>query len=132
MADLPLGARGLLSNEIFGSTNANPSAPTLADLLSGNRPEARGLYFNGKNIKLDGYRFVGCRFDGCTLEITSTNFEIIECVLDPSTRIIYGNTVLKIIQLFNSRQEWSYGIFPPGFVPQKNPNGSITISDKAS
>lgn len=93
------------------------------------RPEVRGLYYNGQRLTLDGYSFVNCRFDNCILEVTSTNFDLIQCVVDPSTRFEYGPMVLKIIQLFNSRYDWAYQHFPQ-FAPIVNPNGSITISDR--
>ena len=31
------------------------------------RPEVKGLYYNGQRLVLDGYSFIGCRFDNCTL-----------------------------------------------------------------
>lgn len=94
------------------------------------RPEVKGIYYNGKKVVLDGYTFNGCRFDNCTLEVTSLNFDLIGCVIDPSTVISYGNSVLKVIQLFNSRYPWAYKNFAIPFVPIRNADGSITITDR--
>lgn len=105
-------------------------ARSLADILYGGRPEAKNFYYRDKSLKLDGYTFIGCRFDNCVLEVTSNNFDIINCVIDESTTISYGNSIVKVIQLFNSRFDWAYDHFHPYFTPRKNPDGTITISDK--
>lgn len=94
------------------------------------RPKVSGLYYSGKQLTLDGYTFVGCRFDGCTLIVNSTNFELIECVIDPATTVIYGTSILKILKLFLGRYDWAYVQDQfAGFVPIRHANGSITISD---
>lgn len=95
------------------------------------RPIVQGLYYNGKMVPLDGYRFVGCRFDNCTLMVASNNFELINCVIDPTTVIQYGMETIKIVQLFNSRSEWMYAS-APGFAPRKNADGTITIDGMAN
>lgn len=112
-----------------GLLNANPSLPRygLAGLL--NRPEVKNLYYHNKKVVLDGYTFIGCRFDGCTLEVLSTNFDLINCIIDQSTTISYGASVSKIIKLFNSRYSWAPQHFP-GFVPTQNADGTITITDR--
>jgi hypothetical protein len=131
MANGPQGGLSDIFNPGGALTSNLPhSAASLAEILYG-RPEAKGLYYNGKTIKLDGYNFSGCRFDNCVLEVTSMNFNLTRCVIDSSTTISYGNTVLKVVQLFNSRYEWAYQNFPPQFVPQRHADGTITISDKA-
>lgn len=93
------------------------------------RPEVNGLYFNGQTITLDGYKFIRCRFDNCKLQVHSVNFELINCVVDPSTIISYGPSVLKVIELFNSRYPWAYEHLP-GFVPIRNADGTITITER--
>lgn len=94
------------------------------------KPEVRGLYYNGQVLQLDGYRFVGCRFDNCVLQVSSDNFEIIQCVIDKSTRIEYSTSISKVIKLFLGRYPWAFQHFPPFFIPTKNPDGSETISDR--
>lgn len=91
------------------------------------RPVANGLYFNGKLIHLDGYKFIGCRFDNCTLMVGTGNFELVNCIIDPSTVIQYGVQGLNVIRLFNAHNEWMHHNFPV-FTPTKNADGSITIS----
>lgn len=91
-----------------------------------NRPEVNGTWFNGKSIKLDGFRFVGCRFDNCILTLSSTNFEIENCFIDNSSQISYAGDIVKPIKLFNSRYDWVYQHMP-FFAPTKNPDGTITV-----
>lgn len=117
---------------LLDQTAAAHSAKSFADILYSARPEAKNLYYRNQTIKLDGYSFIGCRFDGCQLEVSSSNFDIINCVIDQSTVINYGNSVVKVIQLFNSRFDWAYSHFHSYFTPRKNPDGTITISDKAA
>jgi hypothetical protein len=102
----------------------NSPLSALAQLLG--RPVVQGLYYNGKVVQLDGYNFVGCRFDNCKLLVRSTNFEVSNCVIDPSTVIEYGAEPMKIMRLFNLRNERAYAN-TPAFAPRKNADGSISI-----
>lgn len=111
--------------------NNNPQNPVasyskLSELLYG-IPNVTGLYYNGTTIRLDGYKFTRCRFDGCTIEVMSDNFELEECIIDPSCKIVFANSPTKIIKLFNRAYDWAEKYFGKDFVPIKNPNGSITI-----
>lgn len=119
-----------LANGILGSAISLPSSaqsPGLASFWA--RPVVNGLYYNGKEIQLDGYKFVGCRFDKCLLKVNSDNFELINCVIDQSTQIQYSRNVAKVLKLFLGRFSWSWTWFPL-FVPAKNPDGSETIADQ--
>lgn len=122
---------GGLGGGLVGKTARDIAAGGLNSVLGsadpfGNRP-VENLYFLDKKIILDGYSFTGCRFDRCTLVITTSNFELINCFVDASCTIEYGHQVTKIIQLFNSRYPQAYQFFAPPFVPVINPNGTITI-----
>jgi len=116
-----------------GLLNSNPEGyyppaaakgVTLGSLFSAK--EVSGLYFNRKTIHLDGYTFINCRFDNCTLQIATTDFELRDCVIDSSTIIEYSNNAVKVIKLFLSRYPWAYSQFP-NFSPQRNSDGAITI-----
>ena len=105
-----------------------PSLSTgLASALGGlgQLQEVNGLWFNQRTIGLDGYRFIGCRFDTCTLHISTTNFELINCHLSSNTIITYGPNVLKVIKLFNSRSEAYEHL--GAFVPERNSDNTISI-----
>jgi len=109
----------------MSSETQNQNSPGfLASMLY--KPEVNSAWFNGKEVKLDGFRFVGCRFDNCKLTISSTNFEIENCFIDKSSQIVYSGDIVKPIRLFNSRYDWTYENMP-FFAPTKNPDGTITI-----
>lgn len=118
------GALGIIANAI----NPQKPRPQQLGLASWLRPEVKGMYYSGKALTLDGYKFVGCRFDNCVLQVTSDNFEIIECVIDKTTRIEYSTNISKIIRLFLGRFDWATQYFPE-FVPTKHANGSESITD---
>lgn len=109
-----------MSNDKRSSTNLN----ALAGLLA--KPEIKGAWFNGKEVNLDGYRFISCRFDGCHLLVASTNFVLENCFVDEKTNIVYGTEILKVIQLYNARYSWVYDHYPM-FAPRKNSDGTISI-----
>lgn len=106
-----------------------PATPTgLLGLFSGLQTVA-SLYFNGQAVYVDGYRFVGCRFDNCTLYVNSANFELVNSVIGPTTKIHYGRGLNKVIALFTGRYPDLAYRFPPGFVPFKGANDAETIQD---
>lgn len=96
----------------------------IASLMT--KPEIKDAWFNNKEVKLDGFRFVGCRFDNCKLTVSSVNFEIENCHIDATTQILYSGEIIKPIRLFNSRYDWVYQ-HAPFFAPTKNADGTITI-----
>lgn len=105
----------------------NSSLSTLAGLSSLlSRPQVENVWYNNKEVKLDGYVFKGCRFDKCVLIATSANFELDSCFIDASTVIHFGGEIVKAIKLYNSRSEWSYDK-TPFFAPIRNSDGTITI-----
>lgn len=106
-------------------------ARTLRDLMPafGTRPEVANLYFADQKVTLDGYRFVRCRFDRCSLIFTTSNFELIECVVDQSTTLAYGPEIGKVLQLVLWKTFGDIASMPPWLMPKHNPNGSITIAD---
>ncbi|WEA80110.1 hypothetical protein PXN04_03295 [Citrobacter braakii] len=97
-----------------------PSPPPLAL-----RP-ADSLWFNQKDIVLDGWRFTSCRFDKCRIFLNSQHFELVNCFIDAESVIYYQNNTLSIIQLFNSRFG-SNPLLPPHFNAFKNNDGTISI-----
>lgn len=123
------GLRGL--GAVGSKTDSGLLGGGLADLIAGQglnlRQRVNGLYYLNKKIVLDGYSFTGCRFDRCTLSISSTNFELSNCIIDDTCTIEYGVGLTKVIQLFNSRYPRAYEFFAPPFVPLRNEDGTITI-----
>ncbi len=96
----------------------------LASLLA--KPTITGIWYNKKKIKLDGYHFIECRFDGCELHLEGTNFIIERCIIDSKTVIYFGGDTTKPIRLFNARYDWMYSSAPL-FTPERDEDGRITI-----
>lgn len=91
------------------------------------KPEVKNLWYNGSEVKLDGYKFVSCRFDHCTLVITSPNFELHSCFISDDTVVRFGSEIAKPIRLFNLRHNLVYDSMP-FFAPIKNADGTITVA----
>lgn len=121
-----------IANALASHAKSDQAKSPLSLGLAGlwTRPEVRGLYYNGQTIQIDGYKFVGCRFDNCVLQVNTDNFEFIQCIIDESTKIVYSNNLSKIIKLFLGRYKWALQYFPSYFTPTQNHDGSETISDQ--
>ena len=91
------------------------------------RPEIKDTWFNGKTVTLDGFNFVGCRFDNCELRVGSEHFEMHNCFVDDKTSVYWSGPILKVIRLFNRNNTW-YQSNHPTFAPVKNSDGTITIT----
>lgn len=91
------------------------------------RAQVRDVWYNQKTVTLDGYDFHHCRFDGCKLSISSTNFALDRCFIDESTVVYYGDEVMRVMKLFNSRFKWAYDAMP-AFVPQRHEDGTVSIT----
>ncbi|HHN9985548.1 TPA: hypothetical protein ACP7UU_003722 [Escherichia coli] len=112
-----LGGLSGLGLSGYGATSPSPSQFILQP--------ANQLWFNHKDIILDGWCFSYCRFDNCRIFVNSQNFELINCLIDEQSLIVYQNNVLNVIKLFNSR--YSHPFVPPKFNPIKNSDGTISI-----
>lgn len=98
---------------------AAPSPPPLY-LQSANQ-----LWFNQKDVILDGWQFSYCRFDKCRIFVNSQNFELINCLIDEYSTIFYQNNTINLIKLFSSR--FSVPFLPAQFHAIKNNDGTISI-----
>lgn len=105
-----------------------PSTPlnSLAAVSNNFRKEVVGQWFHDASITLDGYTFINCRFDNCHITVSSPHFKLVSCWLDSGSAVFYKGGTPTIIQLFTrdfglSGKEWE------GFVPTRNPNGTITV-----
>ena len=90
-------------------------------------PEVKGFWYNGKTVVLDGYRFVGCRFDNCTLVVNSVHFELRNCFIDCSNSIEWRGDMAKMAQLFSFFSS-DTGNRRPDSIPARNEDGTITIA----
>ncbi len=103
---------------------ALPTTGALARALA--RATLKGVWFNNRDVILDGYRFEDCRFDNCRLSAWSTDFQLIRCLIDASTVVNYGSDASRLIKLFHSRNEWFY-TNDPVFAPTRHEDGTISI-----
>jgi hypothetical protein len=90
------------------------------------KPELSNVWYHAKHIKIDGYKFVSCRFDKCLLIVSSTDFEFIGCHIGDDTELQFGSEVAQPIRLFNLRNVQAYSDLP-FFAPVRNADGTITI-----
>lgn len=118
-----LGGGGMARGGLAGLAGVHGNA--LLGLLGGPL-EVKSVYYNQKVVPLDGYHFRECRFDGCTLVVSSTNFVLDHCILDDACVIQYGGSLVKVVQLFTSRYRWMHDSVP-GLAPVKNSDGTISI-----
>ena len=122
-----LGALGSLSN-LLASPTADDNTPSLSTLMAlMTKPEVKGLWYNQKVVNLDGYKFIGCRFDNCHLTVASPNFELQHCHIDDITVIQYIGDIAKVVRLFTSRYTWADALMPD-LVPTRHEDGTISIT----
>jgi hypothetical protein len=117
---------GLVSRDIASPTLRPADLAARGIVGQFQKLEARNLWFNAQAVSLDGYRFIGCRFDNCTLTVTTTNIELINCHISENCRILWGGEPLKVIQLFCKDFPWIRESMP-NFAAKQNPDGTITI-----
>ncbi|WP_156717531.1 hypothetical protein [Pseudomonas sp. FH1] len=89
-------------------------------------PEMKHAYFNNKNLTLDGWRMVGCKFEKCTLNVSSSYFIIERCFVDSDTIVVWMEQSIKLVQLFHMRNDHMRNT-KPEFSAIKHPDGSYSI-----
>lgn len=114
-----LGGVGSPSSD-YGTTPSIPPPPPPLFLQ-----HAENLWFNQKDIVLDGWKFSFCRFDNCRIFLNSQHFELINCKMDDECCIYYRNYTMNIIRLFDSR--YSQPFLPHNFNAVRNSDGTISI-----
>lgn len=116
----------------YGKAPAEPQKPLAAGgllaLIDGlsTKPVVKEAYYRGKEVNLDGYTFVACRFDNCRLTFSSSNFVFDHCIIDPSCVVMYGGQTNKVVQLFHLHQ-FAPDPMHAAFYPQRHEDGSISI-----
>lgn len=87
-------------------------------------PKIEGLWFNQKVVKLDGWHFEGCRFDGCRLIIETPYFIIKNCYIDGSNFIELAGTLSNAVKFLNIR---SHEAGKSVYQPVRNNDGTVSI-----
>ena len=94
------------------------------------RTEIKETWFNHKTVQLDGFNFLGCRFDNCRLQIASPEFELHRCYVDNSNIFHYQGDVVKVLRIFNTFHPWVDEHYPY-FVPERHDDGTISIHNRS-
>ncbi|MFZ3391477.1 hypothetical protein [Buttiauxella gaviniae] len=87
-------------------------------------PVVRGLWYNEKLIKLDGWRFESCRFDNCRLVIETPNFSLVDCYLDSTNFIEVAGKLVNALQFMDLGSDMDDSV---EYHPIRNSNGTVTI-----
>lgn len=89
-------------------------------------PQIKHAYFRGQTVTLDGWRMTGCKFESCTLEVSTSYFVIERCFVDADTVVSWAGEAVNLIQLFHMRDD-SMRADQPGFAATKHTDGSYSI-----
>ncbi|KZL37547.1 hypothetical protein VT47_20160 [Pseudomonas syringae pv. syringae] len=88
-------------------------------------PVVKGLWYQNKVVKLDGWFFEACRFDNCQLIIATQYFALKECFIDSSNEIVLEGSIINAVQLANFDKEDYQG--QHAYWPKRSYDGKITI-----
>lgn len=111
--------------------NSNSLMNGLSGLLALTpNPNVKNQWFNGQEVKLDGWNFISCRFDNCRLFLSSTEFSLENCFIDDRTVVTYSVDLVNVVRLFNLRNDHIKRAHPY-FAPTYNSDGTITVSKKS-
>jgi hypothetical protein len=86
-------------------------------------PLNENLWFHHKVLKLDGWCFVGCRFDHCKLVIETPYFVLKNCYIDESNFIQLQGALINAVKFMNIMP----GQTAHSFHPVRNPDGTISV-----
>lgn len=96
--------------------------------LPGN-PVVKNQWFNGQVIGLDGWHFISCRFDNCSLRISTPAFFLENCFIDDTSSVTFTPELIELVRLFNFRNRYMQNGYPQ-YCPTVNPDGTITVGGK--
>ena len=117
----------------------NPPPPTLANLsdLFGPGlpfpppPVIRSRYFKNETVRIDGYTFERCRFDGCSLVTEMATFTFRECVISADCGLFFTGPALKVARLLMHTLEVKGRIVrvagEDALFAHVNPDGTFTL-----
>lgn len=115
---------GLLGLPAPRETQANMQA--LFDLIGDRPPEIQGKWYNNVEVSLDGYKFVSCRFDRCTIKIAEGNFWIEGCVFE-ACAFIWVDKAKRIVQTHNLVVPEAWAKTAGTLGPRINSDGTVTL-----
>jgi hypothetical protein len=87
--------------------------------------------FQGREIFVDGYRFINCSFIDCKLTMLRGTFEFHHCLLRGSRRE-WNEDALKCIQLYAMGNPALQDNGNPGFAAKMHPDGTFSVGKGAT
>ena len=87
-------------------------------------PVVKGLWYNEKVIKVDGWHFENCRFDKCLFVAESPYFSFKDCFIDGSNALEFKGAVVKLFQLAECM---SIRLGADKLKPVRNADGTVSI-----
>lgn len=87
-------------------------------------PVVRGLWYNNKIIKVDGWNFENCRFDKCLFVAESPYFSFKDCFIDSTNAVEFQGALVNVFQLSES-VPIKVGI--EALKPHVNADGTVSI-----
>lgn len=105
--------------------NLDPASLAFANFLAPKKAE--NLWFVDKDIVLDGYEFIECRFDNCRLHVSNAeNVNLSRCYIGEDTVFYFSGGALAAVRLFHCKSDYFYTNFPY-WVPERDDKGRITL-----
>jgi hypothetical protein len=109
----------------YSDENKADQARSLLNALTTYYPRVENQWYHNKQINIDGYHFVQCRFDNCTIITSKGTFSFDHCYF-ANCQFQYSNEAFKIVRLYNisateARSYW------PGLAPIINEDGTLSI-----
>ncbi|MCX5902011.1 MAG: hypothetical protein NTV89_00770 [Proteobacteria bacterium] len=89
-------------------------------------------YFENRDIYIDGYRFINCRFENVRLIVMRGTFEFHSCFINGGFRYFQEEAQKCVQFMMFGLDQIPYTIIPESLRPIKNEDGSISISKDAS
>lgn len=107
MADTPKDLTSSIASALaaFATKGTGPKLSPLEQLFTGvglpfqPPPVIRDRWFKGESIRIDGYTFERCRFDGCSLVTEMATFTFKSCFISPDCGLYLVGPALKVARL---------------------------------
>jgi hypothetical protein len=79
----------------------SPAVPpmSLAQLFQASRQLVHRRWFKNEVVTFDGYNFLECRFDNCTLVYHTGDFRIVRCFFS-GTQLLHPDVGMRAIKLY--------------------------------
>jgi hypothetical protein len=96
------------------------------EILTNYPYQITGQWFNSVDVQLDGYAFIRCRFDHCTIYLRRGDFVLDHCFFNMCTVYFYDDavTVVRFYNVFSIPP----ASFPEHVRPIQHEDGTVSVS----